>query len=249
MREKLVTLVLPIMMIVSMNITALAEDKEYKISAINLIVSVKEDLNVLTRGVSESHPALDILDTDAVTMQNSFIQNNIYLDVFPDDLSYEILITSVPLADKENAGFDTLEDAALQEYMGRLNEEFAANESTELLSMDLYENDVTKYIHTSTHTTTEVSTETVSIYTERYYTVMNGFNYYYTLQTNNMEIDSGLSSILTAMVNSAQYTEVKSSLSESGLFNEMYEMFVGFGLTVLILGTILFMITRKPKKR
>lgn len=231
-------------MIFSVTVTALAEDKEYKISAINLIVTVAEDLNVLTRGVSESNPALEILDTNAVTLQNSFVQNNIYLDVFPDDLSYEILVTATELENKENAGFDTLTDDELKEFMNRLSEEFAESDNEELLSMDIYENNLTKYIHLSTHFTSD----DVSVYTERYYTIMNGFNYYFTLQTNDLEISSELSSILTAMVSSAQYTEVKSSLSESGLFNEVYEMLMGFGLTVLILGTILFMITRKPKK-
>ncbi|MCM1468415.1 MAG: hypothetical protein NC086_09720 [Alistipes sp.] len=248
MKYKFLTLFLTMMMVVSVHAAVLAEDKEYKLSAIDLIVSVDGDLNALTRGVSESNPALEILGTDAVSMQNIYIRNNIYLDVFPDDMRYEILITATELADKENAGFDTLEDAALLEYMERLNEEFAAAPNSELLSMDLYENDVTKYIHTSTLTTQELSDRTVSVYAERYYTVMNGFNYYFTLQTNDPEMGGGLSSTLTAMVNSAQYTELKSSLGESGFFNEMYEMFMGFGLTVLILGTILFLITRKPKR-
>lgn len=249
MKNKLFMLFTSVLISVLLYEPAFAEDKEYKISAINLIISVQDDFNVLTRGVSESNPALEILGTNAVTMQNTFIKNNIYLDVFPDDLSYEILVTCVPLADKENAGFDTLETSAIQEYMEQLSAEFAASENTELLFMDLYENETTKYIHAGTHNVTEVSSRDVSVYTERYYTVMNGFNYYFTLQTNDIEIDSELSSILTAMVNSAQYTEVKSSLSESGLFNEMFETFVGFGLTILILGTILFMLTRKPRRR
>lgn len=249
MKNHLLTLLAAALISVLINVSVLAEDKEYKISAIDLIISVQEDLNVLTRGVSESNPALEILGTNAVTMQNTFIQNNIYLDVFPDDLSYEILVTCIPLANKENEGFDTLEAAALQEYMQQLSAEFDAAENTELLFMDLYENDTTKYIHTGTHTVTQVSSRDVSVYTERYYTVMNGSNYYFTLQTNDIEIDSELSSILTDMVNGAQYTKVKSSLSESGLFNEIFEMFVGFGLTVFILGTVLFMISRKPKRR
>ncbi len=243
MNRKFLSVFLTIIMILSMTSTAFAEDKEYKISAINLIVTVTEPLNVLTRGVSESNPALEILDTDAVTMQNSFVQNNIYLDVFPDDLSYEILVSATELENKDKAGFNTLSDTELEEFMNRLSGDFASNENEELLFMELYENDVTKYIHLSTHFTLDDT----SVYTERYYTVMNGFNYYFTLQTDNIEIGSELSSILTSMVNSAQYTEVKSSLTESGLFNEVYEMFIGFVLTVLILGTILFMVTRKPK--
>lgn len=249
MKNKLLMLFTAALISVLITIPAFAKENEYKFSAINLIISVQEDFNVLTRSVSESNPALEILGTNAVTMQNSFIQNNIYLNAFPDDLSYEILVTCVPLANKENAGFDTLEASALQEYMERLNAEFAAAENTELLFMDLYENDTTKYIHTGTHSVTEVSQREVSVYSERYYTVMNGFNYYFTLQTNDMEIDSALSAILTDMVNGAQYTTVKSSLSESGLFNEMIETFVGFALTVLILGMVLFMITRKPKRK
>lgn len=249
MKNKLSTLLLAVLVSVFICVPAFAEDKEYKISAINLIVSVQDGFNVLTRGVSDSNPALEILGTSAVTMQNTFIQNNIYLDVFPDDLSYEILVTCVPLENKENAGFDTLEASALQEYMERLDAEFKAAENTELLFMDIYENNTTKYIHTGTHSVTKMSQREISVYSERYYTVMNGFNYYFTLQTNDMEIDSSLSSILSDIVNSAQYAQIKSSLSESGLFNEMMEMFVGFGLTVLILGTVLFMISRKPKRK
>lgn len=248
MRKKISTLFLTMLITASIGVTAMAEDKEYKLSAIDLIVTVDEDLNALMRNVSESSPELELLDTDAVNMLNYYIRNNIYLDVFPDDLSYEILVTSVPLADKNNAGFDTLDHTALEEYMERLKEQTAANDNTELLYMDLFENDTTKYIHTGTHYNVQAPSEKVSVYTERYYTVMNGYNYYYTLQTNNLEIDSELSALLTDMVNSAQYTEVKGSLSDSGMFNELYEMFIGFGLTVLILGTILFMITRKPKR-
>ena len=122
MKNKLLMLLTAALISVLITIPAFAEENEYKFSAINLIISVQEDFNVLTRSVSESNPALEILGTNAITMQNSFIQNNIYLNAFPDDLSYEILVTCVPLANKENAGFDTLEASALQEYMERLKE-------------------------------------------------------------------------------------------------------------------------------
>lgn len=68
MKNHLLTLLAAALISVLINVSVLAEDKEYKISAIDLIISVQEDLNVLTRGVSESNPALEILGTNAVTM-------------------------------------------------------------------------------------------------------------------------------------------------------------------------------------
>ena len=219
-------------------------ETEYKISAIDLTLSVTDELNVLTRNVSNGNPALDILDADAVELQNSYLQNHIYLNAFPDNLSYEILITSTDVHNSDAKNFSELSEEDFTDYMATVTAEYEKIESEELISINLYENGTTKYVCTYTHSTLN----DVSSYVIKYYTVMNGRNYNYIMQTDDLEIDDTLSFIMQNIVDSAQYTEVESSITESGLFMELYETFIGFGLTVIVLGGILFMLTRTGKK-
>lgn len=244
MKKKLFTVLITSMMILSMTVLIFAAEKEYKISAINLIVNVTEDLNVLTRNVSEGNPALEILNAEPVELQNTYLQNHIYLDAFPDDLSYEILVTATRINTSGSRNFNELEESEFKDYFDRLTEEYNASENEELIHMDIYQNNTTKYVYTYTHNTLN----NVSSYIARYYTVMDGYNYHYTLQTNDLEIDDTLSATLQSIVDSAQYTEVKSSITESGLFMEIYETFIGFGFTVVILGIVLFLLIRSSKK-
>lgn len=232
----------------SLTVCAFANDKEFKISAINLIVDVTDELNVITRNVANGDEELDILQADAIELQNSFIQNNVYLNAFPDDLSYEIIISSTQIHSSEpTSDFATLAIEDFDDYISSVENEFLANGTDELLDIGIYTNDTSKYVKTISHSTTNDN----SIYVLKYYTVMNGFNYNYIMQTNDLEINPELTDTLLSIVDSAQYTQVQSSITESGLFMEIYQTFIGFGLTVLILGAIMFFVlksTKKPQK-
>ncbi|MDD6573270.1 MAG: hypothetical protein PUF12_12875 [Thermoflexaceae bacterium] len=244
MKKRFLTALFTSMIILSTTILVFAEEKEYSISAINLILNVTDELNVLTRNVSEGNPALEILDADAIELQNSYLQNHVYLDAFPDNLQYEILVTATDVNNSQAKNFSELSEADFMDYCDKLTEQFASSEKESLLEMKIYENDTTKYVYTYTHSTFD----DVSVYAAKYYTVMNGYNYNYTLQSNDLPIDGTLSTQLKDIVDSAQYTEVKSSITESGLFMELYETFIGFGITVLVLGVLLFLLIRSTKK-
>lgn len=244
MKKRFLTALFTSMIILSASILVHAAEKEYPISAINLIVTVTDELNVLMRNVSEGNPALDILDADAIELQNSYLQNHVYLDAFPNSLQYEILITATDVNNSGARNFSELSEDDFKDYCDNLSKQYASGENETLIEMKIYENDTTKYVYTYTHSTLD----DVSSYIEKYYTVMNGYNYNFTMQTNDLEIDETLSAQLKSIVDSAQYTEVKSSITDSGLFMELYETFIGFGLTVLILGFILFLLIRSTKK-
>lgn len=244
MKKRFLTALFTSMIILATTILVFAEEKEYSISAINLILNVTDELNVLTRNVSEGNPALEILDADAIELQNSYLQNHVYLDAFPDNLQYEILVTATDVNNSQAKNFSELSEADFMDYCDKLTEQFASSEKESLLEMKIYENDTAKYIYTYTHSTFD----DVSVYAAKYYTVMNGYNYNYTLQSNDLPIDGILSTQLKDIVDSAQYTEVKSSITESGLFMELYETFIGFGITVLVLGVLLFLLIRSTKK-
>lgn len=245
MKKRTITALLTTMITLFTTVFVYAAENEYAISAIDLIVNVSDELNVLTRNVSEGHPALQILEgANAVDLRNSFIQNNIYLNAFPDDLKYEIIITATNVNNDSAKNFSELENNEFEAYCKQLTESFESSEHEELLDISIYENDTTKYVVTHTHNTNN----NISVYAKRYYTVMNGFNYNYILQTDDIEITSELEENFLEIINSANYTKVDASITESGIFMEMYETFIGFGLTVLILGTILFLSTRPTKK-
>ncbi len=245
MKKKLLTLILTTMITLSLPFIIYAAEQEYSISAIDLIVKVTDELNVLTRNVTESHPALEKLgeDATATSVRTTFIQNNIYLNAFPDDLAYEVVVTASEINGENVVNFKDMADSEFTDYMNNVKAQFDASEHEELLEIDIYENSTSKYIRSYAHSTLNEA----SVYVTRYYTVINGYNYYFTLQTNDLEVNDTLENTLKNIVDSANYTEVKASVTESALFMEFYEMFMGFGLTVLILGIILFMLIKTSK--
>ena len=103
-----------------------------------------------------------------------------------------------------------------------------------------------EYIHTYSHN----KKSDISVYVSKYHTVMNGFSYDFIIQTNDIEINENdkMNQQFLEIIDSAQFTQVKSSITESSIFMEMYETFIGFGLTVLILGVIIFLMSGKSKK-
>ncbi len=245
MKKNLLTLILTAMITLSLPLMIYAGQQEYSISAIDLIVKVTDELNVLTRNVTDSNPALEKLDedADAASVRTTFIQNNIYLNAFPDDLAYELVITASEINSENVVNFKDMADSEFTDYINNVKAQFDASEHEELLEIDIYENNTSKYIRSYAHSTLNDA----SVYVTRYYTVINGYNYYFTLQTNDLEIDDTLENTVKSVVDSANYTEVKGSVTESALFMEFYEMLMGFGLTVLILGVILFMLIRTSK--
>lgn len=244
MKKKLITILLTSMIILTTTVTALCATKEYKISAINLILNVSDELYAVTRNVSTGSPALDILKTDAIKLQNLYLQNDIYLDVFPEDLSYEILVTAVA-ANSQVADYNIASDDYFTDYMEQIRNGYNSEDDI-LIDISLYENATTKYIHTYSHN----KKSDISVYVSKYHTVMNGFSYDFIIQTNDIEINENdkMNQQFLEIIDSAQFTQVKSSITESSIFMEMYETFIGFGLTVLILGVIIFLMSGKSKK-
>jgi hypothetical protein len=220
-----------------------ADEEEYAISAINLIVNVTDELNVLTRNVSDGNAALDKLDATANELLTTYTNNDIYLDVFPDDISFEILVTSTQINNTQASDFKSMEDSEFTSYMDKLSESYAASDESELLNIDIYQNTNSKYIVTAARS----NVDKTDVYTLRYYTVINGYNYNFTLQSNDLSAYEGAADYIKSIVDSAQYTEVEAALTESSIFMQMLETFIGFGATILILVIILLFISRASK--
>lgn len=243
MKKKILSLLCIMMLIMQVTIIAYGATNEYRFSAIDLIVQVPDTLNVLTQNVSDGNPVLQKLDADATKIRNSYIQQNIYLDLFPDDLSYEIIVKATPINSSNYVDFAHLNSKDFEDYCERMTTKYQENPDDELIDISIYENETTKYVKTNLHNTQNHT----STYIQEYYTVMNGYNYFFRIQSNGVEVSDSLAVEFQSIVDSAQFTEVKASLWESNIFMSLFETFSGFAITFVILGVILFLVTRKPK--
>lgn len=243
MKKRQLLIITTLLLLLLGNIQVYAGTKEYSLSAIDVILQIPDSLNVLTRNVSDGNPALSVLKSDSNTIKNSFVKNHIYLDAFPDDLSYEIMVIATPYTEKENADFAQLTENDLKPYCDSIKEKIQANEQDEFIGLDIYSNSTTKFIKTDLHNTGNDA----STYIQEYQTIQNGFHYHFRLQSNAVEVNDELAKQLQSIVDSAQFTKVKASITDSSAFMNIMETLIGFALTVGVLGLFILLSTRKPK--
>lgn len=235
-------LLLSIIFSLSITIMAYAAGTQYKISDINVILTVPEGLYSLTRNVSEGNIAVEILDAKPEELYALYQHKGIYLNAFPEDLSYEIILVA---SKTDEDDFMAMTDDELKEFENSLIKEYETMENEALLSVSQYTGNGTDYIVTSSY----YKDNYVSSYAIKYSTVKNNTNYSYILQTNDTELSDEHISILNSLIDSAEYTYVRSSVTESPIFTTIMEKLIGGGLTIVILSAILFLLTRSTKKR
>lgn len=239
--KKPLLLLLTTLLTMSIIIPAFGET-EHKISAINVVVTVPDGLYSLTRNVTEANPALEILDAKPEELYAVFQQKGIYLDIFPADLSYEIVLAAVNVTDEN---FRELSETELADYTDSLMKEYENMENETLLSVSQYTANNVPYLVTSSF----YDDSYVSSYAIKYYTVVNGIGYNYILQTNAAELNSEHTAVITAILDSAEYRTVNSSVSESPFFMTILETLIGGGLTIGALVLVLWLLTKSTKKK
>ena len=95
---------------------------------------------------------------------------------------------------------------------------------------------------------TSVSDEKQTIYTRKYYTVARGYIYMYSLQSKDNEITDEMINDIRYIINSAQYTDVKKSIFENGVFTETLSTILTAAIPIAILAAIYLLITRVGRK-
>lgn len=240
--KKPLLLLLTTLLTMSIFITAFAAGTTQKISAINVVLTVPEGLYSLTRNVSAGNPALEILDAQPEELLGIYQQKGIYLDIFPSDLSYEIVLAASAVEDEN---FKILSEEELMDYANSLATQYENMEYETLLSVSQYTGNGTPYLVTSSF----YEDSNLSSYAVKYYTVVDGIGYNYILQTNNTEITEEHTAVITGILDSAEYKEVKASVSESPFFMTIMETVIGGGLTIAALVLLLWLLTRSTKKK
>lgn len=243
------SIVLAIIMFAIPPLVSVAADKTYKFSAIDLKISVPEGLICFTQTTTGNNAYLEKIGAnDANEVQNAMKASNIYLEAFSDDISYEIAVVGMKagssLPDLDELDKDTL-DNYFKEYIS--SEESKSDDS---LSETMTDNNIDiinnhPYFRTDV---TSVSSENGTIYTRKYYTVTRGYIYIYSLQSKENQITSDMTDDIEYMINSAQYTNVRKSVFENGIFTETLSTILTVGLPIVILLAIYFLITKVGKK-
>lgn len=243
------SIVLAIIMFAIPPLVSVAADKTYKFSAIDLKISVPEGLICFTQTTTGNNAYLEKIGAnDANEVQNAMKASNIYLEAFSDDISYEIAVVGMKagssLPDLDELDKDTL-DNYFKEYIS--SEESKSDDS---LSETMTDNNIDiinnhPYFRTDV---TSVSSENGTIYTRKYYTVTRGYIYIYSLQSKENQITSDMTDDIEYMINSAQYTNVRKSVFENGIFTETLSTILTVGIPIVILFAIYFLITKVGKK-
>lgn len=244
---------IPVLVLISAiifpSVTAMAADASYKFSAIDLKINVPEELICFTQTTTGNNAYLkDIGAQDANEVQNAMKASNIYLEAFSKDISYEIAVVGM----KAGSGLSNLDELSENE----LNDIFSQYIDSENAKQedDLTETMTDKAIDTINNhpyfrtEVTSVSDENESIYTRKYYTVTRGYIYIFSLQSKGKEITSDMVDNVEYMINSAQYTPVKKSIFENGVFTETLSTILTAAIPIAILVAIYLLITKVGKK-
>lgn len=231
------------------SVTALAADSSYKFSAIDLKLNVPEELICFTQTTTGNNAYLkDIGAEDANEVQNAMRASNIYLEAFSKDLSYEIAVVGM----KAGSSLSNLDELSQDELSGMfLNYIDSENSKQEDGLTETMTGKAIDTINDHPYFRTEVtsvSDEKQTIYTRKYYTVTRGYIYMYSLQSKDNEITDDMVNDILHIINSAQYTNVKKSIFENGVFTETLSSILTVAIPIAILAAIYLLITKVGKK-
>lgn len=174
--------------------------------------------------------------------------SNIYLEAFSKDISYEIAVVGMK-AGASLSNLDELDENQLSGmFLQYIDSENAKQEDGLTETMTGKAIDIINdrpYFRTEV---TSVSDEKQTIYTRKYYTVARGYIYMYSLQSKDNEITDEMINDIRYIINSAQYTDVKKSIFENGVFTETLSTILTAAIPIAILAAIYLLITRVGRK-
>jgi uncharacterized membrane protein len=227
-----------------------AEDRtSFKFADLNLSVSVEKGLICFTRNVTSNNAGLDLIGTSDVEELRSMMQiNNIYLEIVPTDVSYEILIQGKDktVSDKNYSELSSEElKQSYNDYIATYNHIENNSVTEDIQTSELLKINDVDYIVTNVKS---VANNDKITYLKKYYTIHNGKVINFTLQTNGKEIDSNMSKILLDIVSSGEYKTIKKSVFDNGYLSELLSTLLRLIIPIAVLALIVFIVNRSTKK-
>lgn len=221
-----------------------AASKIYKIAALDVQVEIPSGLTAFTRNVTSADPGLDLINSSADEVRVMFEQYNIYLEAFPDNVAYEIVLSGkdAPAGTKDFNAMDPSEiNDGIHAYK-TVCESVATDTVTDITT---YRNNTTTYYQVDFSSTTN----DIKVYARKYYTVMQGKEISFTIQSKNAEINNDMAAQLTAVVDSAVYKNIRASITDSPYFTEIAGYLFGILFTVGIIGVFIIVMKKSTKKQ
>lgn len=229
---------------------AAGDTNNFKFSDIDLSVKVPKELICFTRTTTNNNSYLEKLGVDeASVLTNNMIANKIYLEAVPEDVGYEIVVygntASKNLGNLNELSEDEL-NSLYNEYVASQSAINNDNIKEELESSELIKINDIPYFVTNIHS---VSND-VTVYSQKYYTVVHGYIYTYAIQSKTNRVSEDMTANAKSIISSASYAKVRKSLFENSIISETLSNIITVGIPIIILAIILYVLVKVgPKGR
>lgn len=229
---------------------AASDVNSFKFSDIDLSINVPKELISFTRTTTNNNSYLKKLGADdASVLTNNMIANKIYLEAVPEDVSYEIVV----YGNTASKGLGNLNELTEDELNSLYNEYIESQSSIENdnIKEELEESELIRindipYFVTKIHS---VSND-VTVYSQKYYTVVRGYIYTYAIQSKTNQVSYDMTRNAESIISSAEYAKVKKSLLENAIVSETLSNIITVGIPIILLIIILFILVKVgPKGR
>lgn len=227
---------------------AAGDTNNFKFSDIDLSVKVPKELICFTRTTTNNNSYLEKLGVDeASVLTNNMIANKIYLEAVPEDVGYEIVV----YGNTASKNLDNLNELS-EDELNSLYNEYVASQSAinndnikeELESSELIKINDIPYFVTNIHS---VSND-VTVYSQKYYTVVRGYIYTYAIQSKTNRVSEDMTANAKSIISSASYAKVRKSLFENSVISETLSNIITVGIPIIILAIILYVLVKVGPK-
>lgn len=230
-------------------IIAFAADATYKFSDIDLQVTIPGELICFTRATTNNNAYLKKIGVGTASeLRATMLSANVYLEAVNEDITYEVVISSQP-ASSELPDFNNVDSAQLNELFEQYIESYKHTETEnfteDITDSSIYEHNGVNYFQTDI---TNVSKTKVTVYSRKYYTVMQGNVYTFSIQSKTNQIDEEMKNTLTSVVQSAEYKPISKSIFESNMVTELLSSVITVGVPIAVLALIAYLLGRTKKK-
>ena len=227
---------------------AAGDTNNFKFSDIDLSVKVPKELICFTRTTTNNNSYLEKLGVDeASVLTNNMIANKIYLEAVPEDVGYEIGVygntASKNLGNLNELSEDEL-NSLYNEYVASQSAINNDNIKEELESSELIKINDIPYFVTNIHS---VSND-VTVYSQKYYTVVRGYIYTYAIQSKTNRVSEDMTANAKSIISSASYAKVRKSLFENSVISETLSNIITVGIPIIILAIILYVLVKVGPK-
>ena len=227
---------------------AAGDTNNFKFSDIDLSIKVPKELICFTRTTTNNNSYLEKLGVDeASVLTNNMIANKIYLEAVPEDVGYEIVVygntASKNLGNLNELSEDEL-NSLYNEYVASQSAINNDNIKEELESSELIKINDIPYFVTNIHS---VSND-VTVYSQKYYTVVHGYIYTYAIQSKTNRVSEDMTANAKSIISSASYAKVRKSLFENSVISETLSNIITVGIPIIILAIILYVLVKVGPK-